>query len=197
MEEKDKKTNQVDDFDWEDFENTTTITKEELDKAYEATLKKVSPHQIVDGTIISIDKDEVVVNIGYKTDGIIAASEFAYNPDLKIGDIVKVYIVKNNNKIVLSHNIAIGVKNEINDMDDEEIINEDNYYDNCEEDEYNIEEDEYNIEDGDEYIPDKSQMKYTHGVFSHCPYCGSKYIHTYIDGTAKCDKCNRWFCYQI
>ena len=176
---------------WEDFENTTTITKEELDKAYEATLNKVSPHQIVDGTIISIDKDEVVVNIGYKTDGIIAASEFAYNPDLKIGDIVKVYIVKNNNKIVLSHNIAIGVKNEINDMDDEEIINEDNYYDNCEEDEYNIE------EDGDEYILDKSQMKYTHGVFSPCPYCGSEYIHTYIDGTAKCDKCNRWFCYQI
>ena len=83
-------------------------------------------------------------------------------------------------------------------MDDEEIINEDNYYDNCEEDEYNIEEDEYNIEeDGDEYIPDKSQMKYTHGVFSPCPYCGSEYIHTYIDGTAKCDKCNRWFCYQI
>ena len=199
MEEKDKKTNQLKDFDWEDFENAlyTTITKEELDKAYEATLNKVSPHQIVDGTIISIDKDEVVVNIGYKTDGIIAASEFAYNPDLKIGDIVKVYIVKNNNKIVLSHNIAIGVKNEINDMDDEEIINEDNYYDNCEEDEYNIEEDEYNIEDGDEYIPDKSQMKYTHGVFSPCPYCGSKYIHTYIDGTAKCDKCNRWFCYQI
>ena len=199
MEEKDKKTNQVDDFDWEEFENAlyTTITKEELDKAYEATLNKVSPHQIVDGTIISIDKDEVVVNIGYKTDGIIAASEFAYNPDLKIGDIVKVYIVKNNNKIVLSHNIAIGVKNEINDMDDEEIINEDNYYDNCEEDEYNIEEDEYNIEDGDEYIPDKSQMKYTHGVFSPCPYCGSKYIHTYIDVTAKCDKCNRWFCYQI
>ena len=193
MEEKDKKTNQLKDFDWEDFENAlyTTITKEELDKAYEATLNKVSPHQIVDGTIISIDKDEVVVNIGYKTDGIIAASEFAYNPDLKIGDIVKVYIVKNNNKIVLSHNIAIGVKNEINDMDDEEIINEDNYYDNCEEDEYNIE------EDGDEYIPDKSQMKYTHGVFSHCPYCGSKYIHTYIDGIAKCDKCNRWFCYQI
>ena len=76
-------------------------------------------------------------------------------------------------------------------MDDEEIINEDNYYDNCEEDEYNIE------EDGDEYILDKSQMKYTHGVFSPCPYCGTEYIHTYIDGTAKCDKCNRWFCYQI
>ena len=193
MEEKDKKTNQLKDFDWEDFENAlyTTITKEELDKAYEATLNKVSPHQIVDGTIISIDKDEVVVNIGYKTDGIIAASEFAYNPDLKHGDIVKAYIVKYNYKIVLSHNIAIGVKNEINDMDDEEIINEDNYYDNCEEDEYNIE------EDGDEYILDKSQMKYTHGVFSPCPYCGSEYIHTSIDGTAKCDKCNRWFCYQI
>ena len=50
MEEKDKKTNQLKDFDWEDFENAlyTTITKEELDKAYEATLNKVSPHQIVD-----------------------------------------------------------------------------------------------------------------------------------------------------
>ena len=57
MEKKKKKTNQLKDFDWEDFENAlyTTITKEELDKAYEATLNKVSPHQIVDGTIISID----------------------------------------------------------------------------------------------------------------------------------------------
>ena len=76
----------LDDFNWDEFENGTPagVNKEELDKAYDETLNKVADHQVVEGTVISVDKKEVVVNIGYKSDGIIPASEFRYNPDLKI-----------------------------------------------------------------------------------------------------------------
>ena len=195
MEEKGKKKNHLIDFDWEAFENGTypTITKEELDKAYEATLNKIAPHHIVDGTIISIDNDQVVVNIGFKSEGIISASEFAYNPELKVGDTVKVYIVKSSgNKLILSHNNAIGVESVNDDLDDEEIIDNDHMFDDNIDENCDIEE-----EKDDEYIPEKSQMKYTHGVISPCPYCGSKSIHTYTDGTAKCENCKQWFCYQI
>ena len=81
-------------FNWEEFENGTMgeTSQEELAKAYDETLNKVSEHQVVEGRVISFDKKEVVVNIGYKSDGIIPASEFRYNPDLKIGDTVEVYV---------------------------------------------------------------------------------------------------------
>nr|MCR5577929.1 30S ribosomal protein S1 [Prevotella sp.] len=81
----------------------------ELDKAYDETLNKVADHQVVEGTVISIDKKEVVVNIGYKSDGIIPASEFRYNPDLKIGDKVEVYVESAEDKkgqLILSHKKA-------------------------------------------------------------------------------------------
>ena len=99
------------DFNWEEFENGTVanVSKEELDKAYDETLNKVSEHQVVDGTVISVDKKEVVVNIGYKSDGIIPASEFRYNPDLKAGDTVEVYVENAEDKkgqLVLSHKKA-------------------------------------------------------------------------------------------
>ena len=82
------------DFNWDEFENgsNVNVSKEDLQKAYDETLNKVSEHQVVDGTVISIDKKEVIVNIGYKSDGIIPASEFRYNPDLKVGDTVEVYV---------------------------------------------------------------------------------------------------------
>ena len=99
------------DFDWEQFENgtSTNVSKEELDKAYDETLNKVADHQVVDGKVISVDKKEVVVNIGYKSDGIIPASEFRYNPDLKIGDVVEVYVESAEDKkgqLILSHKKA-------------------------------------------------------------------------------------------
>ncbi|MCR5241402.1 MAG: 30S ribosomal protein S1 [Prevotella sp.] len=99
------------DFNWEEFENGTVanVSKEELDKAYDETLNKVSEHQVVDGKVISVDKKEVVVNIGYKSDGIIPASEFRYNPDLKAGDIVEVYVENAEDKkgqLILSHKKA-------------------------------------------------------------------------------------------
>ena len=106
-----KKVIPLDDFNWSEFENGTTIgaSKDELDKAYDETLNKVSEHQVVDGTVISVDKKEVVVNIGYKSDGIIPASEFHYNPDLKVGDKVEVYVESAENKkgrLILSHKKA-------------------------------------------------------------------------------------------
>ena len=106
-----KNVQPLQDFDWEQFENGTTanVSKEELDKAYDETLNKVSEHQVVDGKVISVDKKEVVVNIGYKSDGIIPASEFRYNPDLKPGDTVEVYVENAEDKkgqLVLSHKKA-------------------------------------------------------------------------------------------
>ena len=98
-------------FDWEQFENgsAVNISKDELTKAYDETLNKVSEHQVVDGKVISVDKKEVIVNIGYKSDGIIPASEFRYNPDLKVGDIVEVYVENQEDKkgqLLLSHKKA-------------------------------------------------------------------------------------------
>ncbi len=101
----------LDDFNWDEFENgaKVDVSKEELDKAYDETLNKISEHQVVEGTVISADKKEVVVNIGYKSDGIIPASEFRYNPDLKVGDKVEVYVENQEDRkgqLILSHKKA-------------------------------------------------------------------------------------------
>ena len=101
----------LDDFNWEEFENGTSanVSKEELDKAYNETLNKVSEHQVTEGTVISVDKKEVIVNIGYKSDGIIQASEFRYNPNLKVGDKVEVYVENQEDRkgqLILSHKKA-------------------------------------------------------------------------------------------
>ena len=111
MSELTKNVKPLDDFNWDEFENGTvaSVSKEELDKAYDETLNKVADHQVVDGKVISVDKKEVVVNIGYKSDGIIPASEFRYNPDLKIGDTVEVYVESAEDKkgqLILSHKKA-------------------------------------------------------------------------------------------
>ncbi len=111
MSELTKNVKPLDDFNWDEFENGSqaNVSKEELDKAYNETLNKVSEHQVVEGTVISIDKKEVVVNIGYKSDGIIPASEFRYNPDLKLGDVVEVYVENQEDKkgqLILSHKKA-------------------------------------------------------------------------------------------
>ncbi len=106
-----KNVKPLDDFNWDEFENGTSasVSKEELDKAYDETLNKVADHQVCEGTVISVDKKEVVVNIGYKSDGIIPASEFRYNPDLKVGDKVEVYVESAEDKkgqLLLSHKKA-------------------------------------------------------------------------------------------
>ena len=75
-------------FDWEAFEGGSAEVgeKEQIEKAYGESFKQVAEHEVVEGTVISINKREVLVDIGYKSDGVINANEFRYNPDLKIGD---------------------------------------------------------------------------------------------------------------
>ncbi|MDY5086360.1 MAG: 30S ribosomal protein S1 [Alloprevotella sp.] len=100
------------DFDWNAFENGTAETQqtqEELEKAYDQTLCSAGENEVVEGTVIAVGKREVVVNIGFKSDGIIPVSEFRYNPELKAGDKVEVYIESQEDKkgqLVLSHKKA-------------------------------------------------------------------------------------------
>ena len=106
-----KNVKPLDDFNWDEFENggNANVSKEDLEKAYDETLNKVSEHQVVEVTVIAADKKEVIVNIGYKSDGIIPASEFRYNPDLKVGDKVEVYVENQEDakgQLVLSHKKA-------------------------------------------------------------------------------------------
>lgn len=101
----------LDDFNWDEFENGTSVdaSKKDLTKVYDDTLNKIQENQVVEGTVISVDKKEVVVNIGYKSDGIIPASEFRYNPELKAGDKVEVFVESQEDKrgqLVLSHKKA-------------------------------------------------------------------------------------------
>jgi small subunit ribosomal protein S1 len=125
-----KNVKPLDDFNWDEFENGSlnAASKESLEKAYDETLNKIQEHEVVEGTVISIDKKEVVVNIGYKSDGIIPASEFRYNPDLKVGDKAEVYVEDQEDKkgqLVLSHRKARLSKSweKINEaLDNDEVI---------------------------------------------------------------------------
>ena len=102
----------IEDFNWDAYESgdaVTNVSKEDIEKAYDSTLNKVNDREVVDGTVIAMNKREVVVNIGYKSDGIIPLSEFRYNPDLKVGDTVEVYIENQEDKkgqLILSHKKA-------------------------------------------------------------------------------------------
>ncbi len=106
----------LEDFDWEGYEKGTAQNEQSRDEqasAYEKSLTGVGDHDVVDGTVIAINKREVVVNIGFKSDGIISANEFRYNPDLKVGDTVEVYIENQEDKkgqLILSHKKARATK---------------------------------------------------------------------------------------
>ena len=102
----------VEDFNWDAFEQGETYTevsKDDLVKTYDETLNTVKDKEVVMGTVTSMNKREVVVNIGFKSDGVVPMSEFRYNPDLKIGDEVEVYIESQEDKkgqLILSHKKA-------------------------------------------------------------------------------------------
>ena len=99
-------------FDWEAFEKGTVEGGEshkEQEASYDKTLGNVTENDVVEGTVISINKREVVVSIGFKSDGIVPVSEFRYNPELQVGDKVEVYIENQEDKkgqLVLSHKKA-------------------------------------------------------------------------------------------
>lgn len=106
------KNSPIEDFDWEAFEKGETQrekSQEELEKTYDESLGSFKDHEVTEGTVISINKREVVVNIGAKSDGIIPFNEFRYNPDLKVGDTVEVYVESQEDRkgqLVLSHKKA-------------------------------------------------------------------------------------------
>lgn len=97
-------------FDWDAYESESKgIQNEEILAKYDQTLNAIKDNEVVEGTVMSINKREVVVNVGYKSDGIIPATEFRYNPDLKVGDKVEVYIQTQEDRkgqLVLSHKEA-------------------------------------------------------------------------------------------
>lgn len=100
------------DFDWDAYEKGDSYTgksKEELVETYDQSLNKVNDKEVVMGKVTAMNKREVVVNIGYKSDGVVSMNEFRYNPDLKIGDEVEVYIESQEDKkgqLILSHKKA-------------------------------------------------------------------------------------------
>ena len=103
-------------FDWNAFENDLGVysqPKEEIAAAYDKTLSNVAVGEVVEGTVMSIGKREVVVNIGYKSEGVIPVPEFRYNPELAVGEKVEVYVESaedKNGQLSLSHKKARQLK---------------------------------------------------------------------------------------
>ncbi len=106
------KNSPIADFDWDAYEkgeSKSEKSREELTKTYDESLNTVKDKDVIEGTIIALNKREAVVNIGYKSDGIIPMNEFRYNPDIKIGDVVEVFIENQEDKkgqLILSHRKA-------------------------------------------------------------------------------------------
>ena len=102
----------LDDFDWDAYEKgeiQSSQSREELTKAYDETLNAVKDQEVTEGTVIALNKREAVINIGYKSDGVIPVSEFRYNPDLKVGDKVEVFVENpedSKGQLILSHKKA-------------------------------------------------------------------------------------------
>jgi len=101
----------VDKFDWSAFEQDADYGEDRkvVEEKYDSTLSKVTENEIVEGTVMAVTKREVLVNIGYKSEGVVNINEFRYNPDLKVGDKVEVYVENIEDKkgqLVLSHKKA-------------------------------------------------------------------------------------------
>lgn len=99
------------DFDWEalNLDGYTLIERSEMSDQYEKTLTLINEKEVIKGTVAIITKKEVIVNIGYKSEGVIASNEFRYNPDLKVGDLVDIYVECQEDKtgqLVVSHRTA-------------------------------------------------------------------------------------------
>ena len=109
---KSKKPKAPENFDWEAYEKGETYTevsKEQLIETYDRSLSKINDREVVIGVVQSMNKREVVINIGYKSDGVVSMTEFRYNPDLKVGDEVEVFIESQEDKkgqLILSHKKA-------------------------------------------------------------------------------------------
>ena len=118
-------------FDWNAFENDLGVysqSKDEIAAAYDKTLSNVNVGEVVEGTVTGLSKREVIVNVGYKSEAIIPVSEFRYNPDLKVGDKIEVYVESaedRNGQLALSHKKARQLKSwdRVNEaLENDEII---------------------------------------------------------------------------
>lgn len=108
---KDTRTQGTAEFDWDALalDGYSAAERSEISDKYEATLSSVAEREVIDGTVVSVNKKEVVINIGSKSEGVIPTSEFRYNPELAAGDVVPVYVETQEDKygqLVLSHKIA-------------------------------------------------------------------------------------------
>ncbi|MBR5018733.1 MAG: S1 RNA-binding domain-containing protein, partial [Bacteroidales bacterium] len=104
-----------DKFDWDAFENDGFDAAEKAanEESYSKSLSRINENEVVEGTVVAINKREVIVNIGYKSEGVISINEFRYNPDLAVGDTVEVYVENAEDKkgqLILSHKRARAVK---------------------------------------------------------------------------------------
>ena len=104
-----------DKFDWDAFENDGFDAGEKAanEESYSKSLSRINENEVVEGTVTAINKREVIVNIGYKSEGVISINEFRYNPDLAVGDTVEVYVENAEDKkgqLILSHKRARAVK---------------------------------------------------------------------------------------
>ncbi len=106
---------QADEFDWDSFETDEAKTSKkfvEFEAQYDNTLSTIAVDEVIEGTVISMNAREVVINIGYKSEGVVSLNEFRYNPDLKLGDKVEVYVESQEDKkgqLLLSHKKARAV----------------------------------------------------------------------------------------
>ncbi len=101
----------VEKFDWDNFEKAGDYDtqKEEIEDLYSQTLSKIIENEVIEGTVAAVNKREVIVNIGYKSEGVISINEFRYNPELTVGDKVEVYVENAEDKkgqLILSHKKA-------------------------------------------------------------------------------------------
>jgi small subunit ribosomal protein S1 len=120
------------DFNWTDYMDNSDKYSEkerkEYEKMYDDTLSTITANEVIEGTVISMNKREVVINIGYKSEGVVSLNEFRYNPDLKLGDKVEVYVESQEDKkgqLVLSHKKARALKSwdRVNEaLENDEII---------------------------------------------------------------------------
>jgi small subunit ribosomal protein S1 len=100
------------DFNWDEFENDVVKDSEDrkkMESMYDETLSSIAENEVIDGTIVSMNKREVLINIGYKSEGVVNTNEFRYNPDLKVGDTVEVFVESQedrNGQLSLSHKKA-------------------------------------------------------------------------------------------
>ncbi len=103
----------LDEFNWDAYEKDSVgfsnKSKDETYEKYDETLSTIQEHQVVDGTVVAMNKREVVINIGFKSEGIVSLNEFRYNPELKVGDTVEVFVESQEDKsgqLLLSHKKA-------------------------------------------------------------------------------------------